>query len=101
MNRSLNISQVAHATLAQKGECLNWNQRYRGSVPTGGNMLLDLLLSCSKASDGNIDIIANFGYYGKTRFKHLHTGPFIDDRTYFQINIFFFSGLLSFYQYKF
>ena len=32
-----------------------------GSIPTGDNiLLLDVLFSFSKASDANIDIIANF-----------------------------------------
>ena len=32
-----------------------------GSIPTGHNILsLDILFSCSKVSDANIGIIANF-----------------------------------------
>ena len=39
-----------------------------GPIPTGGNILLldFFLFSCSKASDANIGIIANFVYFVKT-----------------------------------
>ena len=39
-----------------------------GSILTGGkNFYWNILFSCSKASDANIGIIANFVYHGKTR----------------------------------
>ena len=53
--------------LAQKGECWTWSQRLipgPGSIPTGGNiLLLEFLFSCSKVSDVNIHIIANFIFF--------------------------------------
>ena len=40
INRYLKIPQVAHARLAQEGECFTWNQRLiRGSIVTGSNIL--------------------------------------------------------------
>ena len=50
-----------------------------GSILTGGKILLldFFLFSCSKASDANVGIIANFVYYGKTRFPSFQT-TFLD-----------------------
>ena len=47
----------------EKLECWTWNHRLSrgaGSILTGGNVLLLDFFSRSKASDGNIGIIANF-----------------------------------------
>ena len=55
----------ANAHLAQKGECWTWNQKFiRGlySILTGFNIYWNYLLSCGKASDANVGIIANFVY---------------------------------------
>ena len=42
----------------------------RGSIPTGGNILsLDFFTYCSKASDANIGIIANFVYLWKIDYS--------------------------------
>ena len=56
----------ANAKLVQKTECWHWNQKSRGSILTVGNILFLFshgiflfLFSHSKASDANIDIIAN------------------------------------------
>ena len=58
MNRSLKISQAAHARLAQKAECWTWNQRASGSVLTGVTFCYwNSSFSRSKASDANIGII--------------------------------------------
>ena len=48
---NLKISQVTHASVAQKGPRFNTHW---------GNILLDILLSHSKASNSNVAIIANF-----------------------------------------
>ena len=52
MNRSLNISSVAYALLAQKGDCWTWNQRLweaRVLSPLGVTFCHWILLfSCSK-----------------------------------------------------
>ena len=57
--------QVAHARLAQKGECWTWNQRLirgPGSILTGG---IILLLEFFDFLDANIGIIANFVQFVK------------------------------------
>ena len=44
----------------------------RPTILTVGNICYwNILLSCSKASDANVGIIANFMYYGKTRIRAL------------------------------
>ena len=60
MNRSLKISSVVQARLAQEGECWTWNQRSRDSRLTGSEILLLEFFVFSKAYDVNIGIIANF-----------------------------------------
>ena len=52
--------KVAHARIAQKGECCNWNQRLMrglGSILTGSN-----IFCFHVASDANISIIASVVY---------------------------------------
>ena len=59
MNRSMKISSVAHAQLVLDME--SDVMRGPGSIPTGGNTFHWIFLfSCSKASNANIGIIANF-----------------------------------------
>ena len=62
MNRSLNISEVAHARLAQKKECWTWKEVHWFNIFTWGETFCSryFFISRSKASDANIVIIANF-----------------------------------------
>ena len=49
------------------------DMRCPGSIPTGGNILSLDFFSCSKASDANIGIIANFVNLRKTRLMSMES----------------------------